>query len=242
MRWTRKNTEELVAIMKEAYPNAECALDFGSLFQLLIAVALSAQTTDKQVNVVTKELFAKYPDPETMSFADVEEIEAIIKRIGLYKTKARNILAISRILVEEYGGAVPQIHEELVKLPGVGRKTANVVLAVGCGIPAIAVDTHVFRVANRIGIVEAKDVLKTEQGLMDRIPKEDWIDMHHALIWHGRRICSARGPKCEICPISSLCHYYKKEGMGKERETHPLDPKGKKEAGKRKAQKATGEG
>lgn len=228
MKWTKEKTAELVRIMKENYPNAECALDFGNLFQLLIAVTLSAQTTDKQVNVVTKDLFAKYPDPQTMSQATVEELSEIIRRIGMYRTKAKNISAISRILMEEYGGQVPQVHEELVKLPGVGRKTANVVLAVGCGVPAIAVDTHVFRVANRIGIVEAKDVLKTELGLMEQIPREDWIDMHHALIWHGRRVCSARGPKCEICQVSGLCRYYEEEIKGKNEAAHPLDTRAKK--------------
>ena len=230
MRWTKKKTTELVAIMDQCNPSAECALSFGSLFQLLIAVTLSAQTTDKQVNVVSKDLFEKYPDAESMAQAPVEELEYMIRRIGMYRTKAKNISRIAQILVEEYGGQVPQVHEELVKLPGVGRKTANVVLAVGCGIPAIAVDTHVFRVANRIGIVDAPDVLKTEQGLMKQIPKDKWIDMHHALIWHGRRVCSARSPKCDICQVNMLCKYYEKEIKEKIKEGHPLDKKRKLES------------
>lgn len=208
MEWTEKHTEELVAEMRKMYPAPECALNFGSLFQLLTAVALSAQTTDKQVNVVTEALFRDYPDAETMAKAEPETIEGYIRRIGMYKTKARNIVETSKILVRDYGGQVPESFDELVKLPGVGRKTANVVLAVGCGVPAIPVDTHVFRVSNRIGIVREKDVLKTEMGLMDKLPKETWIDMHHALIWHGRLVCKARKPECENCGLTGICEFY----------------------------------
>lgn len=209
MEWTEKQTGILVSEMRKMYPAPECALKFGSLFQLLIAVALSAQTTDKQVNVVTEALFRDYPDAKTMAEAEPETIEGYIRRIGMYKTKAKNIVEASRILVRDYGGQVPENFDDLVRLPGVGRKTANVVLAVGCGVPAIPVDTHVFRVSNRIGIVCEKDVLKTELGLMDKLPKETWIDMHHALIWHGRLVCRARKPECENCGLTEICEYYK---------------------------------
>ncbi len=207
MDWKKEDTKILLEEMGRLYPAPECALEFGSLFQLLIAVILSAQTTDKQVNVVTKDLFRDYPDAASLAAADPEAVEEIIRRIGMYKTKAKNIIAASRILVEEYGGEVPEDFDRLVKLPGVGRKTANVVLAVGCGVPAIPVDTHVFRVANRIGIVEEKDVLKTELALMEQLPKDSWIDMHHALIWHGRRVCKARKPECDTCSIADICRY-----------------------------------
>ena len=207
MDWKKEDTKILLEEMGRLYPAPECALEFGSLFQLLIAVILSAQTTDKQVNVVTKDLFRDYPDAASLAAADPEAVEEIIRRIGMYKTKAKNIIAASNNLVEEYGGEVPEDFDRLVKLPGVGRKTANVVLAVGCGVPAIPVDTHVFRVANRIGIVEEKDVLKTEMALMEQLPKDSWIDMHHALIWHGRRVCKARKPECDTCSIADICRY-----------------------------------
>lgn len=207
MDWKEEDTKILLEEMEKMYPAPECALEFGSLFQLLIAVILSAQTTDKQVNVVTKDLFREYPDAASLAEADPEAVEEIIRRIGMYKTKTKNIIAASRILVEEYGGEVPEDFDRLVKLPGVGRKTANVVLAVGCGVPAIPVDTHVFRVANRIGIVREKDVLKTELALMEQLPESSWIDMHHALIWHGRRVCKARKPECDTCSIADICRY-----------------------------------
>ena len=207
MDWKEEDTKILLEEMSRMYPAPECALEFGSLFQLLIAVILSAQTTDKQVNVVTKDLFRIYPDAASLAEADPSEVEQVIRRIGMYKTKAKNIIAAARMLMEEYGGEVPRDFDRLVKLPGVGRKTANVVLAVGCGVPAIPVDTHVFRVSNRIGIVSEKDVLKTELALMEELPEETWINMHHALIWHGRRICKARKPDCDICPVADICRY-----------------------------------
>ncbi len=207
MDWKEEDTKILLEEMGRMYPAPECALEFGSLFQLLIAVILSAQTTDKQVNVVTKDLFRIYPDAASLAEADPSEVEQVIRRIGMYKTKAKNIIAAARMLMEEYGGEVPRDFDRLVKLPGVGRKTANVVLAVGCGVPAIPVDTHVFRVSNRIGIVSEKDVLKTELALMEALPEETWINMHHALIWHGRRVCKARKPDCDACPIADICRY-----------------------------------
>ena len=207
MDWKEEDTKILLEEMGRMYPAPECALEFGSLFQLLIAVILSAQTTDKQVNVVTKDLFRIYPDAASLAEADPSEVEQVIRRIGMYKTKAKNIIAAARMLMEEYGGEVPRDFDRLVKLPGVGRKTANVVLAVGCGVPAIPVDTHVFRVSNRIGIVSEKDVLKTELALMEALPEEAWINAHHALTWHGRRVCKARQPDGDACPIADICRY-----------------------------------
>lgn len=187
------------------YPEAECALEHKTVFQLLIAVTLSAQTTDKSVNVVTKDLFGKYKDARALSRADVLDVEAIIKRIGLYKNKAKNICQIGKIINDEYSGVVPNDYDKLVKLPGVGRKTANVILSVGFGVPRIAVDTHVFRVSNRIGMVKEDNVLKTELSLMKNIPEERWSRTHHSLIFHGRNCCYSRKPNCEICVINGEC-------------------------------------
>lgn len=194
----------LDALEKE-YPDAECALDHQNIYQLLIAVVLSAQTTDVSVNKVTPALFEAYPTPEALSNARNEDVEVMLKTIGMYRTKARNIINLTKQLCEKYGGSVPHDYDALVSLSGVGRKTANVVLSVGFGEQRIAVDTHVFRVSNRIGLVKAKDVLSTEISLMKRVPKERWSRTHHSLIFHGRQCCSARNPKCEQCCISELC-------------------------------------
>ena len=199
--------KEVLDILEETYPDAECALHHQNVFQLIVAVALSAQTTDKSVNVVTPALFDRYPDADALATADVEEVSEYIKRIGMYKTKAKNIVGMAQKLVSDYGGQVPEDYDALVSLPGVGRKTANVVLSVGFGHQRIAVDTHVFRVANRIGLVHEKDVLKTEISLMERIPEERWSRTHHSLIFHGRQCCDARKPKCDDCPINTLCEY-----------------------------------
>ena len=199
--------KEVLVRLEETYPDAECALHHQNVFQLIVAVALSAQTTDKSVNVVTPALFERYPDADALAAADVEEVSEYIKRIGMYKTKAKNIVGMAQKLVSEYGGQVPEDYDALVSLPGVGRKTANVVLSVGFGHQRIAVDTHVFRVANRIGLVHEKDVLKTELSLMERIPEERWSRTHHSLIFHGRQCCDARKPKCDDCPINTLCEY-----------------------------------
>ena len=204
--------KEVLDRLEETYPEAECALHHQNVFQLIVAVALSAQTTDKSVNVVTPALFERYPDADALAAADVEEVSEYIKRIGMYKTKAKNIVGMAQKLVSEYGGQVPEDYDALVSLPGVGRKTANVVLSVGFGHQRIAVDTHVFRVANRIGLVHEKDVLKTELSLMERIPEERWSRTHHSLIFHGRQCCDARKPKCDDCPINTLCEYINGEG------------------------------
>ncbi len=204
---TKKEVKEILDKLEEMYPEAECALDHINVFQLLIAVALSAQTTDKSVNQVTPGLFEQYPHAKALAEADLEELEITLKRIGMYKTKSKNIKALAKMLVEAYDGQVPEDYEELIKLPGVGRKTANVVLSVGFGHQRIAVDTHVFRVSNRIGLVSEKDVLKTELALMKAVPEPRWSKTHHSLIWHGRLCCFARKPACDNCGINSYCRY-----------------------------------
>lgn len=196
---------KILDILEETYPEAECALDHENVFQLIVAVALSAQTTDVSVNKVTPQLFAAYPTPQTLAQADVEEVAEYIRKIGMYKTKSKNIVNMAKMLVEKFNGQVPEDYDALVSLPGVGRKTANVVLSVGFGHQRIAVDTHVFRVANKIGFVHEKDVLKTELALMEVIPKDRWTKTHHSLIFHGRNCCVARKPKCGQCPIKTYC-------------------------------------
>ncbi len=205
MAFTKKEITQMLDALRDRYPEAGCALVHQNTYQLLISVVLSAQTTDKSVNKVTGELFAKYPSPADLAEADHQDVIDIIKTIGMYKTKSRNIIALAGELVEKHGGQVPEDYDELVKLPGVGRKTANVVLAVGFGHQRIAVDTHVFRLANRIGLVKEKDVLKTELGLMKVLPEDRWTEAHHSLIFHGRNCCTARNPKCGECPINGLC-------------------------------------
>ena len=202
---SRKNVEKVIDALIAQYPDAGCALDYGTKYQLLVSVILSAQTTDVSVNKVTPALFEKAPDAASMVKLTEEEIAGYIRSIGLYKKKKKSVLAMSRVLLEQYGGEVPGDFDKLVALPGVGRKTANVVLAEAFGQQQIAVDTHVFRLANRIGLTREKDVLKTELGLQKAIPHEKWTLMHHCLILHGRRCCHARGPQCENCPINDIC-------------------------------------
>lgn len=201
----KNQIKEVLDTLEATYPEAGCALDHANVFQLLIAVVLSAQTTDKSVNVVTVPLFETYPDAQALAEADLEDLQQILKRIGMYKTKSKNIKNLAIQLVEKYDGQVPEGYDKLVELPGVGRKTANVVLAEGFGHQRIAVDTHVFRVTNRIGLVKEKDVLKTELALMKAIPEERWSRSHHSFIFHGRNCCVARKPKCEECSIQALC-------------------------------------
>ncbi|MBE5035427.1 endonuclease III [Gallibacter intestinalis] len=201
----KEKVNEILDLLEKEYPDAECALDYDSVFHLLLAVVLSAQTTDVSVNKVTPELFKKYETPKQLAQADEKEVAEIIRTIGMYRTKSKNIINLAKMLVEKYDGIVPESDEELVKLPGVGRKTANVVMAVGFGHQRIAVDTHVFRVSNRIGLVNEPDVLKTELALMKTIPENRWTKTHHSLIFHGRRCCTARNPKCDECVIKNLC-------------------------------------
>lgn len=200
-----KNIIEVLDRLIEQYPDADCALDHRNVFELLVAVVLSAQTTDVSVNKVTPGLFEKYPTPQALAEATEEDLQEILRRIGMYKTKAKNIKKLAMQLVSEFDGQVPEDQKLLESLPGVGRKTANVVMAVGFGHQRIAVDTHVFRVSNRIGLVSEKDVLKTELALMKTLPEDRWTEAHHSLIFHGRRCCDARKPKCGECVISHIC-------------------------------------
>ncbi len=206
-----ERTRKIVEILEREYPDARCALDYRSPYELLVATILSAQCTDKQVNKCTAVLFCEHNTPEKILALGEAELEPYIKGCGLYKTKGKNIIATSASLIEKYQGEVPREREALMTLPGVGRKTANVVLANAFGVPTIAVDTHVQRVANRLGIAKSQDVLKTERQLMDCLPMSEWARMHHCLIFHGRQICSARKPRCENCPVSALCEFYMKD-------------------------------
>ncbi|NLO38999.1 MAG: endonuclease III [Ruminiclostridium sp.] len=203
-----KKINEVLALLGQAYPDARCALNYETPFQLLVATMLSAQTTDKTVNRVTESLFTEYPGIEDFLQLRQEELELKIREIGLYRNKAKNILAMCTVLMTQYDGEVPQTMEQLLSLPGVGRKTANVVLSNAFNVPAIAVDTHVFRVSNRIGLAAAENVLDTELQLLDGIPRDLWSSAHHWLIWHGRQICDAKKPKCGLCMITQYCHYY----------------------------------
>ncbi|KLO22546.1 endonuclease III [Marinitoga sp. 1197] len=208
MKKSKKEIKKILEILEKTYPNSTTALKYKNTFELLIAVILSAQTTDNQVNKVTPTLFSKFKTPEDFAKLKPEELEKYIKGVGLYKTKSKNIINTCKMLLEKYNGKIPETREELIKLPGVGRKTANVMLSVAFGKDAIAVDTHVFRVANRIGLANGKNVKKTEEDLMKNIPQELWGKAHHWLIYHGRNICKARKPECEICPIKTFCNYY----------------------------------
>jgi len=205
-----KKINKILDILEETFPDAECELNYETPFELLIATILSAQCTDIRVNKVTRELFSKYNTPYDLASLDINELQNIIKSCGLYKSKSEKIISTSKDIIDKYNGEVPKTMEELTKLAGVGRKTANVVLSNAFGEDAIAVDTHVFRVANRIGIVETTNPEKTEFELMKVLPKNRWSKAHHLFIFHGRRICKARNPECSKCPIKEYCNYYKK--------------------------------
>lgn len=205
MRITKGIKEQMIAILEEHYQGASTALEYSTPFELLIAVILSAQCTDKRVNVTTARLFAEYNTPEQIWGMGQEKLESYIKDCGLFHSKARHILATCEILCKEYNGQVPNTFAELTTLPGVGRKTANVVLSHLFNIPAIAVDTHVFRVSNRLGLATGETPLAVEEGLMKAIPKEKWSDAHHWLIWHGRNVCKARKPDCGGCVLREVC-------------------------------------
>lgn len=203
-----ERNDAIIAMLAELYPDAKPELDFTNPFELLIATILSAQCTDKQVNKCTPSLFRDHPNAASIAKMSVEELAMYIKPCGFFNTKAKNIIAACNDIVNKYGGEVPKNREELESLAGVGRKTANVVLSNAFGVPAIAVDTHVFRVSNRLGLADAKDVFNTEKQLMENIPKETWSIAHHYLIFHGRRVCSSRKPNCEGCKLNVLCRYY----------------------------------
>lgn len=203
-----KNVNEILDKLEALYPDAKCELNYTTPFELLIATILSAQCTDVRVNIVTDKMFKKYNTAKEFNKLSLEQIIEDIKTCGLYKSKAEKIKETSRILCENFDGEVPNTLEELVTLPGVGRKTAGVVLSNAFNVPAIAVDTHVFRVSNRIGIVHTTTPEKTEFKLMEVIPRNRWSHSHHVLIFHGRRMCKARKPECTECPIKRDCDYY----------------------------------
>lgn len=205
-----KNNQQALAqtifeLLAQMYPDAHCELNFTNPFQLLIATILSAQATDRKVNQITERLFQKYTTPQELLQLTQVELEQEIKEIGLFHNKAKNILATCRILVEKHQGNVPRNFEGLLELPGVGRKTANVVLSNAFGIPALAVDTHVLRVSNRLGLATGKNPDLVEDQLKRLIPQEKWSLTHHLLIWHGRRMCHARRPECLLCPLLPNC-------------------------------------
>jgi endonuclease-3 len=206
----KKKANEIMNKLYDCYPDARCELNYETPFQLLIATVLSAQTTDKKVNAVTARMFEKYSTPYEFSKISIEELQNEIREIGLYKNKAKNIISLSKNLIENYNGEVPKEKEEVIKLAGVGPKTANVVVSNAFGEPAIAVDTHVFRVSNRIGIADSPNVENTEEQLKKLILKENWIKAHHALIFHGRRTCKAIKPTCAECVIKDDCKYLDK--------------------------------
>ncbi|SDG27908.1 DNA-(apurinic or apyrimidinic site) lyase /endonuclease III [Selenomonas sp. WCT3] len=205
MRVTKKIKEEQLAILEETYRGAKPELVFSNAFELLIAVILSAQCTDKRVNVTTARLFQKAATPEAILEMGLAQLEEEIRDCGLFRNKAKNILAACRILCEKYGGQVPDSFADLESLPGVGRKTANVVMSVAFHHPAIAVDTHVFRISNRLKLAVGTTPLEVEKELQRVIPREKWSDAHHWLIWHGRKICKARKPLCGTCPLADVC-------------------------------------
>lgn len=200
----RISKKAILAGLEAQYPDAKPELNFRNPYETLVAVMLSAQCTDRQVNKVTPALFERYPTVEAMAAASVEDVYPMVKSCG-FRTKANNIVESCRLIMQRHGGQVPGNMQALTALPGVGQKTANVVLANAFGVPTIAVDTHVFRVSNRLGLADAKNVEETERQLQKAIPKKDWVAAHHWLIFHGRRVCHARNPECETCTLRTLC-------------------------------------
>lgn len=201
--------EKIINILQKAYPDARCTLEYENSFQLLIATILSAQSTDKSVNKLTFNLFNEYPDLDDFLTLTQTQIEEKIKKIGIYKNKSKNIYKLCKLLHEDFNGQVPDNKAELIKLPGVGLKTASVVLAEAFNIPAFPVDTHVFRVTRRIGIATQNTPDKVSYEMMEKLPKNKWIKTHHVIIQHGRQICFARNPKCSNCMIAKYCNYKK---------------------------------
>ena len=205
MRVTKAIKAEQLRRLSEHYKDEGTMLHFSSPFTLLVAVVLSAQCTDKRVNIITNRMFPRLDTPAKMVQLTQAEMEKEIHDCGLYKAKAKNLLGLSRMILEDFGGEVPESFDDLVKLPGVGRKTANVVRSVAFGYPAIAVDTHVFRVSNRLKLSIGDTPEKVEEGLKKAIPMKDWSAAHHWLIWHGRKVCRARNPSCETCFLEDIC-------------------------------------
>lgn len=204
---TKARQKRILAILAATYPDARPELHFTNPYETLVATMLSAQSTDKQVNKVTPAVFRDFPTVKSMAETTPEILFPYVKSCG-FRSKATNIVMAARKIMSDFGGEVPDDLDSLMSLPGVGRKTADVVLANAFHVPTIAVDTHVFRVSNRLGLADAKDVLKTEMQLMEVIPKKNWIAAHHWLIWHGRRLCKAQRPLCPSCPLSALCPFF----------------------------------
>jgi endonuclease-3 len=194
--------------LTKSYPNVRCELDYNSAFQLLVATVLSAQCTDKRVNQTTPALFKKYPNPKKMAKADLKDIQRLVKSTGFFRAKAKNIKGLSNKIMEEFGGDVPSNLDDLITLPGVGRKTANVVLGHAFGIPGITVDTHFGRLSRRFGWSKQNDPVKVEFEVGELIPEKEWTNLSQRMIWHGRRVCHARKPACGACPLAKLCPSY----------------------------------
>ncbi len=199
-------TKEIISLLKKYYPDAKCSLDFKNPFELLVATVLSAQCTDERVNKVTPELFKKFPDAKAMAKADIGELEELVRSTGFYKNKAKNLKNTAQILTETYDGKIPKSLDQLTHLSGVGKKTANVVLGTAFGIASgVVVDTHVGRLSQRLGLTKNKTPEKIQQDLEKVIPQENWIEWSHLLIYHGRQICKARKPQCEVCFLQEIC-------------------------------------
>ena len=205
-----KSVIDIIKLLKATYPDATCSLDFNSAFELGIAVMLSAQCTDERVNKTTPAIFEKYNTPQDFIGIDINILEELIHPCGFYKTKAKNIKAYAKKILDEYNGNLPENMEDLITLPGIGRKSANVIMLEAFNNPqGIAVDTHAKRISNRLGLSYESDPLKIEQDLLKIIPKEHYKDVNHLLVWHGRNICNARNPKCDMCPVKKYCRFYK---------------------------------
>lgn len=203
----KKTAIQIIDILKNTYPEATCSLDFATPFQMLVAVVLSAQCTDERVNKTTPNIFSKYPTVYDFNTIDLHTLEELIHPCGFYKTKAKNLKAAAKMIVEVYDGIVPNTMEELVKIPGVGRKSANVIMLEAFHDPqGIAVDTHAKRISNKLGFSKEVDPLKIEQDLLKVFDKQYYYDVNHLLVWHGRKTCIARNPKCTQCPIKDLCN------------------------------------
>jgi endonuclease-3 len=201
----KRHASRVLKVLAEQYPDAVCSLRHANPLQLLIATILSAQCTDERVNLVTPALFARYPDARAFAQAEPRELESYIQSTGFFRNKAKSIIGCCQALVERHGGEVPRTLEELVVLPGVGRKTANVVLGNAFGVPGLVVDTHVMRLSQRMGLTEETTPEKIEQDLMTILPRKSWVDFGHRMIYHGRKVCQARSPKCDVCPLRSFC-------------------------------------
>ena len=206
--YNKNDAKKVIQILKDYYPDAKCSLDFTTPFEMVIATILSAQCTDERVNKTTPYIFSKYSTPEDFANMDIKELEALIHPCGFYKNKAKNIKACSHKLINEFNGVVPQTAEELMSLPGVGRKTANCVMVFAFELPAIPVDTHVHRISNRLGLVDTKDPEDTEVELCKIAPEELWIKLNDLMVQFGQNICKPISPQCEICPCTDICDYF----------------------------------